>query len=477
MIYNFESDYISDIMNRSRSKMVNKRRPSTSSSNSSGHRKLARFVSQAAGGLAGFEAAGIPGAFQGAANAGEVFDFATGLAYPEQEPEDAAVNVYPNNSEMTKYGGRFRKPSYRTKTIEGEYAAHGYVQRRETNGVMSDPHCFYVGHSTWDVQQIAGTLCGALLRKVLQKAGIPINDRDVELPVSNNDLSTGMEIVFCAINDQGVVATVDNYVTADNAGLTNVIQAFVGMNEFFQAYMKNEAEQNRKPYCLLVYLQDRYAIDGTSDKRLAAKLDLESEIIDLHIQSGLIVQNRSAAALGATTTTDIDRSDTIPLKGRIYEFRNADPRLRVTTAAQKLITHIPIADAILVRAAELGADWQDVPPPKYFSNCVKSVAVKLPVGMMKKSVLSHKFKGTLFSFIQKFRCSIVDVIGAGGEYVSGIPAGKCVIIGFEEQMRTAKNNPIRINYERQLVVGVKLRTRKPAPLKVGLTVTEKNNNP
>jgi len=459
---------------------VSKRR--RTSTGSTGHRRLARFVTQGVGAAAGFYTGALPGAYQGAAKAGEVFDVASGIMYPEPTIEDAADNVhrtevYPKNKMgQATYKGYFKRASYKTKTIEGEYASRGYVQKRESFGTVSDPHCLYIGHTTYDPAMIGGTIAAALIRKVLAKAGITLNSRYEELPLAGITNSRGFKIDFHTITQAGVTTLVDSYVFADDATLTTVITAMPDLAQFFiNCLLGDNTEMDEKPYALLLYQQDRYQNDPVLDEaRLAAKLDLGEEIISMKIMSYMTIQNRTQGTFETGGTFNVERSDVQPLKGRLYEFKNADWRLRIVNVPQSLLNHVPVDRAVMVRSAQLGADFQDVVPPNYFQNCVKSGLVKMQPGNMKRMAINYKFNGLLVNMLVKMRAASNFIVG-GVNYASRVP-GQMQVIGFEEEMRTISAQSIDCAYERQYVVGVSFRTRKPAPLKVGLAAVGPQNN-
>jgi len=453
-----------------------RRKYSTSSSNSSGMRKLAKYASSAVSSAAG-SYFGPAGAYVGGL-AGDAFgDF----AFTEDMDKDYKAFVSSlakqKSSTMGFYKGPFKKPGFNLKTVEGHYASRGYVQRRETNGSMSDPHAVYVGHSTFDPSMIAGTVAACLLRKLLKIGGVSVNDRAMQLPMNSLTQALGYKIEFSVITENGTINLDSSFLFLSNTNFSGVVGGMGDFQTFIGDSLLNNNDISLKPYMLCLYQEDRYQLTPElSTQRLVAKLDLAEEIIDLKIHSILTIQNRTSAANASGSSTFVtDRTDSQPLKGRIYEFRNGDPRLRIPNAAQSLIDQVPIDGAILIRSAQLGADWEDAPPPNYFANCIKTGHVKLDPGHMKKGYIQYSFHGTFYNMLTKLRAATSDTV-ATIVYAARV-AGHCQLIGFEEEMRTPSANPISLAYERQLVVGAFCKTKKPAPLKVGLAVSVRNNDP
>jgi len=454
-----------------------KRKYSSSSSGSFNMRKLAKYATSTASSAAG-SYFGPVGAYVG----GAVGDAFGDYAFTEEMDKDFEAykrsGLTQKNSTMGFYKGAFKKASkFNLKTFEGYYTSKGYVQRRETNGVITDDHACYVGHSTFDPVMIQGTVAGCLLRKLMKIGGVAINDRSMVLPMNTLTSAVGYRVEFSTITENGVIALYDNFNFLAATNFSGILGGMGTFQNFIGECLIGEmVEIAVKPYMLTLYQQDIVQISPSevSTYRLVAKMDLSEEIIDLQIHSELTVQNRTNAAQAAAGSFyNLDRTDNQPLKGRIYEFRNGDPRLRISNAAQTLIDQVPIDGAILVRAAELGTDWQNVPPPNQFANISKSGLVKMDPGHMKKGYINYSFHGTFINMLVKLRAATFTAVG-GITYAARM-LGHCQLIGFEEEMRTPSTNPVAIAYERQLTVGATCKTKPAAPLKAGLEISVRNN--
>jgi len=452
-----------------------KRKYSSSSSGSSNMRSLAKYATSTAGTAAG-SYFGPVGAYVGGAIGDAFGDFAFTEEMDKDFEASKRIRLTQKSSTMGFYKGPFKKPSkFNLKTFEGRYASKGYVQRRETNGVITDDHACYVGHSTFDPVMIQGTVAGCLLRKLMKIGGVPINDRAMLLPMNSLTSAVGFKVEFSTITENGVIALYDSFVFLSSTNFSGILGGLGTFQNFIgECLINTTAEIEVKPYMLTLYQEDRYQLTPElATQRLVAKLDLSEEIIDLKIHSELTLQNRTNAAQAAPGSYYAsDRTDSQPLKGRIYEFRNGDPRLRIPNVAQTLIDQVPVDGAILIRATDLGTDWQNVPPPNHFANISKSGLVKMDPGHMKKGYINYSFQGTFLNMLVKLRAATIVAV-SGITYASRM-LGHCQLIGFEEEMRTPSVNPVAIAYERQLTVGATCRTKPPAPLKAGLEISARN---
>lgn len=396
--------------------------------------------------------------------------------------------VSPNKSTMIgSYSGYFKRPKKYGNSLYAEMASKGYVQRRETFGKINDPHALYIGHSTFDPQMMAGVITGALVRKLLKQGGVPINDRFQAIPVNlatGASMSLGYKIEFVISNPTtGGIAIHDVYTFVNVTSFTDIVQGLAVMQDFFKNFLTDPGATDWDlPFQLILYSQDTVEVSPLIfGWRLDSKLDLTEEIMTISVNSWMTIQNRTSADNATTgegannTLYDADRIDAQPLKGRLFEFKNADPRLRINNIPQKLLNMVPTKEPILVRAAELsgGTQFEDIVPPNYFQNVIKHAYVKLEPGKMKRCSINYSRSGLLNSLLVALRATTFETIGTK-DYASRV-VGKCQIIGFEEEMRTASTNEITIAYERQFMCGAVFKTRKPAPLKIGLAVEQVDN--
>lgn len=373
-------------------------------------------------------------------------------------------------------GGRFKRPrKSKQPRVETMLLKKGYHRTEETFGRLEDPHCGYIIHSTHNPTAYSQVISGGLIRKIFEKAGIPMNSRSQELPLFNVSNSDGFRLQYVFQDPVNGSLATHEYITVDNQGITEVINAFSLMSGHIFNYLTDVTDF--EPYMLLLQVSDRNGLD--TNWRTTASLNLQNVNIYLHSQSNCKVQNRSAADNPATGDKyDANRVDNVPLKGYLYEFRHGEPRLKfvrdaVTAGTDVALNRIPSNGISLIRAGEIVSDlqFQEPPVPKTFANLSKHSYVGLEPGDIKSMFVKHEFKGTLVNILKKMKVSHFATPN-----MSGVP-GKCQILALEEKIRTDTTNPITVQYERQQKIGCFFTEKRPAPFNTVLTTTNLNNLP
>lgn len=371
-------------------------------------------------------------------------------------------------------GGRFKRPRRNKITKETQYLKEGYHTTGELFGRVEDPHCVYLHHSTYHRQQFVKTIMGALVRKLFKRAGLPLNSRQAELPLFGQGNSDGFRLEYTTQNQVDASLSTVAYITVNDQNLTNVLNGFTGMRDHLLAYLQQT--DAREPYRLTLFSSDRNGLD--TNWRMAGHIDIQNEVLEIGVTSSIRVQNRTAAANAAEGNQyDADRIDNQPVKGYLYEFKHADPRLKFVNDAVLANSNVALNRSgefgfWLVRSAELNeTSYQEPPVPKLWANCSKSSYVKLEPGYMKMAKISYTYKGKFTNLMKKLRSET-----STGSLISGV-VGRSQIIALEEKIRTVTGNPITIQYERELKIGVKLKSGRTAPFVTELSSGEISNVP
>jgi hypothetical protein len=194
-------------------------------------------------------------------------------------------------------------------------------------------------------------------------------------------------------------------------------------------------------------------------------------MINTHVTSTLKVQNRTAGDNASVGDKSVDRVDNQPLKGMLFDFNHGNPRLKFMRGAVNPLSTVRLTGISLIRSAEIGGDYQNIPAPGIWSNCSKSSYQIMQPGQIKKTSISYVYKGKFVNFLKKFRCDHVDATFAGSSY------GRSQLLCLEEKLRTVGTNPVTIQYERELKVGTFTKASKPGSFTSALVVTEFNNVP
>lgn len=376
--------------------------------------------------------------------------------------------------------------------LEQKCQSLGYHATIEQYGVVNDPDCVYIIHSTAHILQIADVIVTTLMRKVMNKAGFHITNQNVQVDVSdpvagaNPTLETrGLRFVYTSRQEgSGGYFTVI-YDTLVNQSFKGICNSFVGMQNSLIEYMRKDngagLSQDFEPYKLAVYTQDS-AIIG-SNYRLAAEIYLEDASMELYFQSHLTLQNRTKASQYTDGTAaeqdNADRIDTQPLQGMVIDFKHAAPRVRhsggpvpATTPYSNQIFNQMLENGLLLQQAANFAPSQQPLNPKYFANTDKHTTTLVPAGMMHRYGFTWQAKGKVINLIKKFRVTKWFTAAVGA--ITGM-SGHSQMVSLEEVMRTNSTNKVTVAYERQLKIGciAKIKYRAP-PLETNLTSVEIN---
>lgn len=370
-----------------------------------------------------------------------------------------------------RYRGRFAtKRKSKSVPILSKLQRRGFSVTTERYGVLKDPHCAYIAHSTAHTSNIAISIKGAMFRMVLEKAGITVPNTDQVLPLSKGVNggtyeSDGWKVsytVFQQLNQdyqtyEYVIPTATTFdgLMADTPGITGAIESEI-LNQ----------PGTHTPYSISLEIGD---ISGsTTSWRSKAIIYLDHCTTTLWSQSTLTLQNRTSGALASGAALgDLERVDNQPLQGFMYKFKNADPRMKTPISRQGVSGAIPqlglfntanINGLALIRSASLPITFQEPPVPSLFKNINGYSKVSLQPGDMKKSVCSHKMSMNHGTLAKKLRVENIGVID-GITRVTGMP-GACHMFGLEERLRTTTENPITISYELESVVGCMMKEKK-----------------
>lgn len=374
------------------------------------------------------------------------------------------------NTLSTGYdAGRFKKTKAIVKSEKTKALSSGYHMTRETYGGVTDAHTVYLIHSTYDMPLVVDTLVHAWVRKALRKAGISVNDKVDEIPFYQWNNSDGFVIEFVGANviNNGAQTLIERVTVTDNLGLDGIVALCTVFKTAVIDYLRSSSDI--VPIKILVYAIDK---DGaTLLQRLASNLELTAEICTMFMSSDMKVQNRTAGDAAGATDKSIERVDNQPLDGRIFAFRNADPRLRSLTAAKNTITNAPRQAVRLVKATNLPVGFESIPQASIWGNCNGTVGVKLDPGFIKNTTIYYSMTGKYLSFMNKLR---VNGENTGGGQLMGV-AGRCQVIALEERIRTDSTNVVTVQYENRYEIGFYMKTTKPAPFVTSLSTTLLNN--
>lgn len=416
-----------------------------------------RAVAGASGAVLGFIHNNVPGTVVGAKKATELYDYLN-------------TKKVSRKKMVSSYQGNFKKPYKKAPSFMDKAQMNGFAVCSEIFGKVTDPNSVYLTHSTYQSQFYGITFACAAMRKLFEKAGFPIQNKNGSLPFFSPVDADGFKLEYTVTNPvTGLVSLQATYTTVAADTLTSVLTNFA-----FQVHVTNYLNKANEamPHHLYLYSSDRNTT--ATNWRLAAMLDLTAEVVHFYSTSDLRVQNQSNAV--NADAADTDRNDVQPLAGRLYNF-NGEPKLKANgiipqaalppNAQQNqeiLLQGVAYTGIKLLRSTDFSsASYQNRPPPQLFNNCTGVSDVSLEPGHMKRGFVSYSCKGRLNNLFPKLR---MEQFGLVPEVVSGIK-GKAQMMVFEERMRTASVNPVIVAYEHKVSVGCILSTR---PLRASLAM-------
>lgn len=292
------------------------------------------------------------------------------------------------------------------------------------------------------------------MRKLFAKAGITLANADQEIPLENVFSSNFGKIRYVVSNPMASNIGDSEYLIPQDASLKTIIYGFTDMRNDLAGRLFN-LHNDSVPVSLALY---------NKNDQLVSNILLQNEHVTFYTMSTLMVQNRTK---GATSGEDAstDRVDNQPLRGYLYEFKNATPKLRqhITTPNPPTsgLNDVPInrmsdIGISLVKGTNLPNDYNEPPVPKKWANLKAHSNVVLQPGNIRKAVISHKYSGRLGTLFKRMQCltTTVDAIVR----IYGGP-GTSQLLGLEEIIRTDSGNPITLQYERELKIGCILKSK------------------
>ncbi|AIF34795.1 capsid protein [Sewage-associated circular DNA virus-1] len=359
------------------------------------------------------------------------------------------------------YVGPFKRPKPVKKNKIADYLSQGVCEYKEIHGNVSDPDCVYATFSTWDDSMVERQLYGALLRKLLKKAGINIDRNDQVLPMSqyNNSGGTLIQAVFKSVS--GSVLIYEDLLGGAQSIQSIVSQDLIKVGLWFKVMVKGQQsltfpDQSYQLESLSMYGQ---STTHSAERHCLAQLNVMQEVLQIEMFLEISIQNRTKGAIAGTGDTETDRVDSQPLQGKLYEFNGGVPKER--QKGNGLLTEVEALGISLNRAAQIGNEYKEPPPAKHFSNVSKVANQKLQPGSIKRHYLKWYARGFVNNLVNRWSSKQNPTFG---QTVVASP-GKCAMFAFEEVLNSGSSNLITVSYEVDKKCGAKLITAKAAPMK------------
>lgn len=374
------------------------------------------------------------------------------------------------------FKGNFNSARKQQESVESKHQRHGYHVTDEQFGIVSDPDCCYLWHSTYHLDRLVRAIVGASVRELFHIGGIAINNSGTTL---NLGFTTGATVSYRLRISRidmitGVIVSPLTSDVGNNPSFTQILNNFTDYTNYLTDYFTNNS--SLVPYQLQLLIADTHGVTSTLfDYRTVASMDLQSCKFKIDVHSSICIQNRTS---GATATGaqlgETDRVDNQPLEGYMFQFRNADPRVKNPDTGLSSLNRMRNIGITLGTSVSLGQPLQEPMVPKLFQNCSKSVKIRLNPGELKEQNLYHTYSGNFEKISKQLRSSHIPVTVAPRTFLSGVQ-GKCQMFMLEEQIRSNAANVITINYERQVKIGATCtNVFKHVPLLTELTSGESN---
>jgi hypothetical protein len=334
--------------------------------------------------------------------------------------------------------GRFKKPK-KVRKIGTKYHNHRYEQEGTCN---AGTHYMYVNvNSCFKRTAIWDAMADALLRPILKKElkFVPLQDTD---KIGNIATQSPIVIVFDFRRINGISGAKN-----DQLGLSS--DALLVTNRLDLDDVTYDVMRTRMSF-MLQYWADAGPASGLLGSNLATTVAPSSDtvayfpfaysvlshtnttastaaayvvsrfehvgdsMIDLKFLQKISFVNRTLAEGGGAPGEFTDRLGINPLKGKLYQFNHAAPRLTDhvdVSDAFKLSIEADTVDGIDKITSGLTADSHLSHPLSskfWLKNCTKETNIMLQPGETKSLSTVHAFKGRLSTLIERFYFSGFD---------------------------------------------------------------------
>lgn len=372
-----------------------------------------------------------------------------------------------NNKKMKRY----RKKRVKKLVSVDKSHTHGYKARNETFGTVTDEHCVYMKHSSWNRPQLCTAICGALIRKLFRIGGIDLAELDQVVPgLGTAGAAATYRLLFWEYDPSTNGVTQRTFDTTGVSNLENMITGFTDLYNFFLAYLGNAS--NNEPHSMMLQIEDTTI--AVAAYRTIASLNLQNEVMTMMVTSRLRYQNRTLAPLTGDQANQIEVVQNQPLSGRVINFKNADTRTKMAIASAP--TNVPF-NGIDEYGLELWGNstvasyYQEPPVKGSFLNSTTSNSVLIGPGDTQQISVSYHYYGKMANVLKKFKPTRASL----GKFHGLI--GRSQLIALEETIRTDHANKIVVGYEREHTCSVWFTTKRRSFASMAFGVTGPTNFP
>lgn len=357
------------------------------------------------------------------------------------------------------YGGRIKKGSKKMTAMD-RYSQLGFVESQSAGTVMQTTRAVgYLAQSTMPIRVAIRTVIKALVKKLLQGAGLRIKN-DTEPILDGQYYNSTIEIRYKVKDGEPVLAK--NFVIDPTSTLFSVTNDTTNGIAYWLIYTC--AGTTDLPFQLLTMRY--YAEFGTltTARLIQSELDLSNVTVHLYAESLLKLQNRT---VNSTGKTEADEVDNVPLDGKFFDYKSNGTLYRdysqPATAAPSNVCTDPEYGLL---PTTLGSDtgtrmYQDIPLPSQFVGIQKHGDWVIQPGNIKESKITSKASMLLSKFIN-VALARSNAVGSN-KTMQQFWLGKSRMFAFEKKILAAAADSvsqITVAYDHELRLGAYVTERK-----------------
>lgn len=320
--------------------------------------------------------------------------------------------------------GKFKKPK-KLRKIATRYHNHRY----EVEGTCNAGAAYmYVGvNDCYKRRAIYDAMADALLRPILAKECkfYPLQDTDKIGNMSNHDLGNTKRVIVFSFKRVSGIAGVQQLVSgfASDGALalcrvdlddttydtmrTRMADILVDFAEGNPGLAPDDDRVGLFPYQYHTVSDTTTVASASSASVITSFEHLGDTMIDLVFKQTTSFVNRTLAEGGGANGQDLDRLGINPLKGKLYQFNHASPRI---------LDHVDMSDSLrnsiqsdpgtgMDKYTSTDAADSHLAHPLsakfWLKNCSKESSIMLQPGQTKSHSTVHKIKGRISTLIER----------------------------------------------------------------------------
>ncbi|MFM7088154.1 MAG: hypothetical protein ACKOW9_01295 [Candidatus Paceibacterota bacterium] len=422
-------------------------------------RTWGEFGTETAGTLSGaalgFIAGNVPGAMIGAAY---------GKRAAELRTTEGVVNMFDQKNETfiqelmsnSGYSGNVSKMTRASvDQMRKKYQANGAVVIKETFGKVTDLNLVGVGHTSFAISEVCEAVALAIVRKLLRKSGIFVDNVDQVLTLDGMSTSANRWYIGWETYDSNGTLAQSYYNFPANVTLAIICQAGPIGSGLSNVIYDMITDENPKQIGRILL-----GVNPGPASVNHAVINMKHEIVEIECAVHTVIQNRTYAqvdgvAPGNYAGAQTDLVGVQPLKGPVFQFKGIPQtkQFGVVSVNSAYIDGIYLFANSLLAANDVNA-WKEPPINKAFNNCELNGYTRLNPGQLKDFAISDTYRGYFANIISgKFKVLTEDGV------MQKCP-GRSQIVWLEEELNSGSENKITVAYETQHVIGCNLISSK-----------------